>query len=407
MNQKSYAKRFIAILALSSLSALPLFSAEAASSGSPSFEDSFKKGKLKAELGTYIEATVVDASNKNFGWGTGYIQLNYETLEWNRLKMGVAFLGHNQLWNVSDSGANQDPYAVDIETRYSMPELYLSARVLDKTNVVVGRFNHQKISRIDDTQSQGFYIQSKDIPNVEIILGAMEKFAELDYDDGEDFGRTNGAQDLSNEGTYGNGSGDQLFFGSVKVDLGDLVSLKPYVMSQNDYATVYGMDTNINVKLNDVTDVGADVFYYTVNSEGSKLKDSDLNYAVIPYFETGPVKFSLGYVKLDDNGNNKPEWLEDYFIDHDQKNTYGLTDMEAFVASVKYKINPAVWVSAAIASCSYDMSSKGDHSVETEFQAGYQLTKAFDLNLRLFDVNYSGVVGSDYQKVEFRGRFKF
>ena len=40
----------------------------------------------------------------------------------------------------------------------------------------------------------------------------MTRFAEIDFDDGEDFGRTNDAQDLDNETTYGPSSGPMLVY---------------------------------------------------------------------------------------------------------------------------------------------------------------------------------------------------
>ena len=46
----------------------------------------------------------------------------------------------------------------------------------------------------------------KEIADLELTVGMMNRFAEIDYDDGEDFGRTNKSQDLDSEGSYGSGS---------------------------------------------------------------------------------------------------------------------------------------------------------------------------------------------------------
>ena len=147
----------------------------------------FKEGKTKVQIGSYMEAIDKDERDSDKNWGTAYIDLKYETAEWNRLKLGIGFLGHHQLFSDADNGG--DPYDSDIETDVAMPELYLKYLFGEDSSVVVGRYNHKKISHIDDAQSEGAYIQFKEIDNVELVAGVMRKFAELDYDDGEDFGR--------------------------------------------------------------------------------------------------------------------------------------------------------------------------------------------------------------------------
>ena len=77
----------------------------------------------------------------------------------------------------------------------------------------------------------------KEIPNLELIAGLIGRFAEIDYDDGEDFGRTNKAQDLDSEDTYGSDSKPYLFFVEDKYKPLDALTFNPYIMYQDGYAS--------------------------------------------------------------------------------------------------------------------------------------------------------------------------
>ena len=62
----------------------------------PFLEDltkSFKDGKIKGTIGTYMEATDLDGADDDFEWGTGYLYLKYETADFYNLRFGAAFLG--------------------------------------------------------------------------------------------------------------------------------------------------------------------------------------------------------------------------------------------------------------------------------------------------------------------------
>ncbi len=365
-------------------------------------KDAFANGRLKGTIGSYYEYVDKDADDKNTTWATGYIFLKYQTAEWNRFYFGTAFLGHNQLHNDADDGS--DPYAKDIETRYAMPEAYLGVRVGEKSHIVAGRYNHKKITHIDDAQSEGAYVQIKDIPNVELNAGFMQRFAEIDYDDGEDFGRTNDSQDLTaNEDT-----GDVLLWVDGRVKVADgMLKFNPYFMAQDDYASVYGMDTDVKIKAGDDVSFGGRVDFYHVASDVTGTDDSN-NYAVSPFVGFGPVTLTAGYAKFDDgNSLNKPNWLKDGLVGElDQDKAYGLPDCEVYFAKAKVKFGN-FWAHAAVGQYEYELGSSGDGSQELELQLGYKFTKNFDANLRLFDVSYDNVNDKDYQKMELRIRYKF
>jgi hypothetical protein len=370
-------------------------------------EDAFKNGKISGTIGSYFEYVEKDAQDADYGWATGYLTLKYETARWNDLLFGARFFAHGQMYSDHEDGTT-DPFDADIESQYTLPELYLDYGFAEASRVRAGRWDHQDITHIDDNQSEGVYVQFKEMEDVELVTGIMRRFAEIDYDDGEDFGRNNDAQDLDSEATFGPGSGAYLYFLEGKYHGIDMVTLNPYMMFHNDYASVYGIDTKFETQLKDseVT-LGAEADYYHVNAEIAGSSDAN-NYRIAPFVKIKPVYASVGYARFDDGDSlTKPAWLRDYFLPVDQLITYGTPDSNVVFGKVKLTLGD-FWSHFAFADSDYQTTAgRGDGSQEYELQFGYQLTKNLDANLRLFDVQYDNVDNKDYQKVESRVRFKF
>jgi hypothetical protein len=388
------------------LSALSLGGA-ATFAASDSIDDAFKNGKLKGTIGTYVEQTDADADGKDFGWQTGYFMLKYETDSFKNLKLGMQFLGHSQIYNDLQDGA--DKYESDIEQKFGMPELYLDYSFTDKTSLRAGRFNHQKLTHIDDAQSEGFYLLSKEIKNVQLILGAITQFAEMDYDDMEDFGQEDGKQDLSDD-TYFADADDYLMFAEATVKLpGELITLNPYFYTQDGYASVYGMDAKLAAKTEDFG-YGARANYYHVSADNGE--DDASVYAFAPYVSVGPFELTVGHAQFDgDKDNealNKPAWFKDYVVGIlDQDKSYGEQDCSVNFAKLAYKQGK---FAAHVAYGDYEFDAaagKASGTQELEFQTTYKFTKQFDANVRLFDVSYDNADTKDYQKVEARVRYTF
>ena len=368
-------------------------------------EEIFRQGKISGEIGDYFEFVEREASDSNSGWSTAHISLKYETLPWNHLKFGARFWAHGELYNDHDDSTT-DTYEIDIENKFTLPEMYLDYGFLENSSVRVGRW--QNVGHIDDAQSEGGYLSFKEIENLELIVGAMTRFAEIDYDDSEDFGRSNDSQDVDSESTYGPGSGPMVVFLEGKYQPFKALNVNPYFMYHDDYANVIGIDTKVDMTWEkyDVKYGGA-VKYLHVNADINNRDDAN-SMAIQPYVAKGPVTLDFSYSKFaDGNALNKPAWLLDTFSIVDQDEAENNPGAEVFEARMKYSLEK-LWLSYAYATATYETSAtEGEGYSDNEFQIGYKITDNLDVNVRYFIVTFDEVDGRDYNKVESRIRFKF
>ncbi len=358
------------------------------------FLSAITNSTTKVTIGSYMEGVDSDKSGSESHWGTAYVDAKFETASWNRLQFGIGFLGHHELFS-KGHGAN-DPYNNDVEEDYTIPELYLKYNVGEKSSIVVGRYKHSKISHIEGSNSEGAYFEFKENDKFEVTVGLMRKFAELDYDDGEDFGANNDSKDL---GEYED-AGNLLYFVESKIKFNDeSIIVNPYIMTQSDHATVTGLDTDFKYDLENDSTIGTRVDMYNVFAEAPSESDS-FNWAISPYLKSGIFTYTIGYAQFDD-GMNKPKWLNDYLVGElDQDRAYGASDCSVIFGKVRADFGN-VWAHFAAGQYDYD----ADKSLELELQAGYKLTEKSDINIRLFDVSYDHA--DDYQKIEAHLRYTF
>lgn len=425
-----------------------------------SFVDTLKKGKVSGTIGTYWERVWYDEpdyedgaqvapgvpqnrGNRNYGWGTGYLSLGYKSADFHGFTFGAEFLGHFKLRHDESTrnGVGTDHYQADIEdgAEFSMPQVWVQYGFTDDTKVVAGRWEHVDFTHFDDVQAEGAYFRTGEIndllpesliKDIDLTIGFATKFAELDYDDGEDWDKE--SQDFSEDRYYGKDSSDYVLFSELVIDVADYLTANPYVYWQDDYAAVYGLDFDAHAKAADDVTVGTrtstywveatDREYLTGTPQAVYTRQSDaFCWAVAPYVEVGTeygdFEVQAGYAVFDGESDrsalNKPEWLRDYIVDVlDQDRLYGAQDCEVLFGKIKWSYGK-FWTHYAVGyyHSIYRGATADDGRVtENEIQLGYKITKNIDVNLRLFDVDYdyeSNSLNNDYQKVEFRGRIRF
>ena len=368
-------------------------------------EEAFKGGSLSGEIGSYFEFTFAEASDSDYGWANAYLTLKYETLSWNNLEFGARFFAHGELFSDHDDGTT-DPFDTDIETKFTLPELYLNYSFFDSSNVTIGRWKN--VGHTEDKQSEGGYVRFKEIENVEIVAGIVKRLADVDHDDSEDFGRTNDSQVLDSEDPFGAGSGPILMFLEGTYQPIDIVTFNPYFMYHDDYASVFGIDTEINAEWEDYeVKYGGAIKYVNVNAEISGSTDANI-FCLQPYIEKGPVKLEFSYSKFDDgDALNQPAWMADPFSIVDQDETKGNPGAEVFESKIKYSWDKT-WVSYSYATATYDThATEGEGYHDHEFQIGYDITESFDINVQYCIVSFDDIDNQDYNKIETLMRFKF
>jgi len=372
-----------------------------AADAAESFDEALKGGKVKGKFGIYHETVDEKNDPEADGFTSAFFKLKYETAKWGNLQFGAEAFAAAKLHD--ENGDFAKDFEGDDNSPAALSQFYAKYHFTDKSHAVVGRFDHSKISHIDDAQSEGGYIQYKEIDGLTVNAGFMTQYAELDYDDYEDFGREGGDQDLGDEPL----TDDYVLFVDTSYVINDNATVKPYLYHQGDYATVMGADLVLSSKLNDDTKIGANLMAYNVdgnadNSDG----DSDV-ISLQPWVKVGNFKFGLGYAQFG-QGQSKPFWFNDYVTGFDQKKSYGETennDLTATQATIEYK-NGNYKVRLGVQKWEEDNSAKFDQR-EYELLVGYKFSKAMDLSLRFFDVENEYAGTEDYQKFETRLRYKF
>jgi len=381
-----------------------------------------KDCNISGTVGTYFEAKdfkrAPNGTDTDFQWATGYLNLNYSSSQWHNLQLNVGFLAHTELLN--RSGNDVDRYSADIEDdgRITLPVFNLMWHISDKSELVIGRWDHRKNTHLDDSHSEGAYLHYGDLERVDFIFGVMRRFAELDYDDGENFGDggRRHPQDLSREDIYGEDAAHYVIFAEANLNIApDVFSANPYIYYQENSSQVYGVDMTLQSKTESAA-VGVQATYYHVNVDVDfpGIADADC-WGIIPFVKlTSGLCAKIGYIEFDGSGKagddiarNKPLWFRDYLVDMDQTIMYGAQHCRTMFAKVGYKFNKTWKTHIACARYTFGEDRDG-RSTELEFQVTCNLTKEASLNLRFFDVDFTEETGmDDYQKVEFVGKLNF
>lgn len=389
-------------------------------------EDLLMEGdKLSGELGTYGEyRDTEEGTDNNFSFATAYTRWNYQTARMGKLKLGMELFTHSQLSNWHDENVS-DRYDTDIEGKHwYLPELWVDYAFTKDTHLRLGRFAHSKISHVDDSHAEGFYLESKVDEKLTLILGAVTSIAEIDYDDGEDFGRKNDSQDFSDNDYYGHGSSKWVYFLEARYEACDWLNLNPYLITQPGYGTQTGLDIKMKTEFDNGCLLGLNLYLSHLNEDLS----SDVTYkggtgsdafiwSVLPYMNWGDFKFKYGFVQYDGDGTPDDAtniswsgWIEDHMggLFLDQEVGYGEQNCTEQYAMVGwYPKDSGFWTHVAIGKYDYGWD-KEKSATELEFKTGYKFGNGLDCEIRFFDVHYNDQAGNnDYNKVEARVRYCF
>lgn len=381
----------------------------------------FENGKFKGQVGLYYEVTDFRQrsaqDSKNESYSNAYLQLKYETAQWNQFQIGAELFAASEITDRDQSSNPAKPlgYQQDFEDskQVSLSELYLKYNFAEKSYILIGRYNHKKITHIDDSHSEGFYLAYNEVKDLKVIAGLMTRFAELDYDDFEDFGQAQDKQDLGDNAAYGDAS-PYLVYLDVKYKINDSASVNPYAYFQNNYAAVYGSDLSLKTEISEELSTGLKSSLYYVDDQRTDQDDEDsLVGHLRPWIAFSDLKLSVGYTHFS-QGFSKPKWFADYLTGFDQVPNYNSSSFTAQDSATatfftaEYKFNDFS-LRYGIQQWDNDKNN-GIDTLEQEIIFGYKIIKNTDVALRLLDVDQgsdSAQKGQSYRKIEARLRYKF
>ncbi|RMD83415.1 MAG: hypothetical protein D6820_02350 [Lentisphaerae bacterium] len=369
--------------------------------------------KFSGEIGSYGEIHKYQHDvNDSYKWLTAYIDLKFEMapIADLGLSLGGEFLGHNEVYD-----SDEDRYDVDIEhsAKESLAQLYLKYEFEKMLMAQFGRidtmWNGKKMTHLDDNRYQGLIANYALRDDMRISAGYITAFAELDYDDAEEF------YYVDNNNNKDAGQGVALAEYAWTPNFGMLgLTINPYVYDQTDYANVMGANLQAKLAISDGFKVGSILDLQRINSRVNGVKDAD-NYHIAFTGELGlggPNKLSaqIGHANLDgDDGEVymvKPNWFEDYMIPIDQTQIPYNQNASSYYGKVKFAtemMGHACWASVVYLDTRYNVNS---FARDWEFQVGYSFTRKSAINLRLFHIEYDNSA-MNANRLEMKVNYKF
>ena len=380
-------------------------------------DEAFRGGIFSGQFGLYYETKDLEGKGRaqDDSYSNAWFMLKYETAKWNNIQFGAEIYAATKLYD--DDGDFGSDFEGDDNTPTALSQLYVKYHFTEKSFLIAGRFYHKKFSYLDDAQSEGLHLQYNEIEDLSVRMGFMTQFAEMDYDDFEDFGQEDGSQKLSSE-RYGTNSTPYVVYLDLIYKINEHVTSRPYVYHQDGYASVYGMDLDLETAINESSSIGTKAIAYSVltDSGAPAIGDDDTGkgdsnevFGAKSWLKMDSFLFSLNLFYFS-GGAVKPEWFKDYLPDFDQAywapvNADAGTSISAIETAVDYKYK-AFKVRYGIAKWEGNDKSQVD-AFEHELIFGYKFTEELDAALRFYIVDQHVSTTRDYEKIEARLRYKF
>lgn len=349
-----------------------------------------------------------DATTKeNEGFSVFTLRLKYEAPRFHNFDFGLELFANQ---HVHDHNGR---YRTDFEgaQKLAVPVAYLRYHFNEKLSLTAGRYLHKKISAINDGWSEGAYLRWKENDELDFHLGFSLRFADIDYDDLEDFGRRNNAQDFSEDKFYGEDSDNFVLWGSSRIKIyNKQVQVKPFFNYQDRYSFVPGYELTGKFKLANENTFGFSHIAYYVEDLRIAEQESSYHLRIDPYYRFSHFELGLLLARYG-QGLSKPRHLRTY-TELDQAFHEADTEEAAVDAyGIKFAYRLGKFYTHYFFSYWTSNPSDTDDKIETyeqEIKAKYKITKEIDIELRLMDLDFKeDNEFNDYQKVEIRCRWYF
>ncbi len=345
-------------------------------------DEAFQAGTLKGSLGAMYLENAPNGFNNNV-LGTGFIELEYITGEMQGLQLGVDVLGvgeiytHNMDFDVLYNEGN------DLDA--ALRELYIKYNTMN-SSVVIGRHTPMAPPVLEGDSFEGLTLNIGEWEDmgVKVVASVFNRGVRsvkwneegitdwLDVDD--------------------NGGKDHLW--SVMAEFAvmeDMVNLKPYILHQGDFATVYGVQAGMTYEMEGAQLGGTADYYFVSEDTGIAGMDDSDAWKLYLYGEMEGTTAGIGYYAYSDEVNQLEagnSWLDDL---------EALDDTFAYINNFYFtgQDSKTWWVDFG-----YDWEGlklaaqwgnyEDDTAVEFDqlmLKAGYDVTQSFEVAAKYVDVD--------------------
>lgn len=363
--------------------------------------DFIDDGSYKLTLGNWATYGKRGQGNRGDGdkegYSNTYLHAFFETADWHGLQLGVGFHGHLKTWDNNETYE----YVFEDDAGIYNSDFYLKYNFTELTSIKGGRFNTREIANhLDPQYGQGILLDFKEVDNLRIQLGVINKFAAFWEDGYRGFYDLDKAQDypgLSDEAHAD--LGEELYLIEMNYYFTDFIWINPYFYHQDNYVDWFGMDTHLGT----MTEWGAygTTFYaYQVEPLFDSINPDDeegsFNWQFKPYVNLGNFQFDLGYARFGRNELvNRPTYGYKYmtgivyegdagaveFFDYNQ--SYAKKNAKVYFGRINYALNR--WSLY----CTFSQTDAEENDVlELQVGGSFDITNALKFGTRIVDYNY-------------------
>ncbi|MFP4029708.1 MAG: hypothetical protein ACLFWL_18170 [Candidatus Brocadiia bacterium] len=153
-------------------------------------DEAIGNGELSGEAGVYFEGTSISDGAPiswvygngmwdDYSFGTGYIEMAFESAAVNGLQFGIGGIAVNQLWWDHDNlFTGEEDYSSRYTEDAALNKAYLKYTFPEtESSITIGRKEFKKSVCMEGDFHQGVEIAVKDVEMVDIYLSAIEKWA--------------------------------------------------------------------------------------------------------------------------------------------------------------------------------------------------------------------------------------
>ena len=342
---------------------------------STNIKKAFTDGKVSGDIVLYGEQQNNSGINNDSGFTMGSIGLGYETIDYNGLKVSLAFRGNHDFSEIEDGDYNNidQPTAILHTANISYTNKYIT--------LILGR-QEIDLEWMEDFH-EAYVGVINAIPDTTITLGHTDRIAVADIDAPlEKFSKINGSNganvlDLKYEGIKN-------------------LALNTYYYNVPDIADWYGIKIDYN------TDMFGGTIHYAGSDEDVSTTDNGSILAAEVRSSFNKFDLNLGYISTDkDAGIGSMDTVGDNINPLEDGNQVYQSDANTMYLGVGYKLDKLA-LNAMYGRTKYN----SDNENEINIGAEYGINDDFSVGAIFINVDAENS-DDDYNKLSFTANYTF